>query len=93
MPKKKAGKHLLFYMYCMKNGGIMPVRSGLYKGGLCLMAESKDIDQNLLDMFAEGKSIYHYWADESSDTCANRFIFNELRQTIVLLMAAINNEL
>jgi hypothetical protein len=96
MANKKTGKHLQFYMDCINNGR-MPYRVGINNGGLCLMAEANEIDRELFTIFSEDQGCYCYWADETTDSIikANerRFVFSKLRQTIVLLMACLNNEL
>lgn len=86
MPKKKIGKHLQFYMDCISDE-IMP------QVGLCNCGWTGLIDGNLLLLFKpEDASVFDYWASGiKHNPCA--FNFTELRQTIVLFMAALNNEL
>jgi len=85
MPKKKKGKHLQFYIDCI-NMDEMP------KQGLCSCAWCGYIDEDLLILFKpEGASIWSYWA--AGDDSYSYKSFSPLRQTIVLFMAAINNEL
>jgi hypothetical protein len=94
MPKKKTGEHLQFYMDCMNNGCQMPNDLySMYKGGLCKMANIGYISNELLKLFSDGMSDYDYWACSDGQPYESRFNFNSLRQTIVLFMAAINNEL
>lgn len=86
MPKKKTGKHLQFYMDCVKNGE-MP------KAGLCACSWNDYIYEELLMLFKpDHAGAFSYWASLKGgyDEC---FKFTKLRQTIVLFMAAINNEL
>lgn len=86
MTKKKPGKHLQFYMDCIEEK-IMP------DSGLCGSSWERRIDGKLLLLFKpEGVSTFDYWASgKKHDNCY--YIFTELRQTIVLLMACLNNEL
>lgn len=97
MPKKKIGKHLQFYMDCMKLEARMPYLLSSYQGGLCSMAECNLISKKLFVLFSEDQESYSYWADGQTtkihDCFDRRSQFTELRQTIVLFMAAINNEL
>lgn len=84
MPKKK--KHLRFYMDCLKKGE-MP------KAGLCACSWNDYICEESLILFKpDSVGIFSYWASEKGgyNEC---YKFNKLRQTIVLFMAAINNEL
>jgi hypothetical protein len=86
MAKNKIGKHLQFYMDCMKKGE-MP------KAGLCASSWNDYICEESLMLFKpDYAGMFSYWASEKSgyDDC---YKFTKLRQTIVLLMAAINNEL
>jgi hypothetical protein len=89
----KRGKHLKFYFDCLNNDGIMPRHNGVYQGGLCLMVESNEIDKEIFNLFSEDQHVFSYWADESDYCWENRYAFSDLRQTIVLFMAAINDEL
>lgn len=90
----KKGKHLQFYIDCMNNGGKMPViQKSIYKGGLCSMADGGLISQEIFELFSYGQPSVLYWASDSEWYNYNKHGFTELRQTIVLLMAAINNEL
>ena len=96
--KKKTGKHLRFYIDCMNNGSMMPVVESDYRGGLCSISDAGLIDQKIFNLFSFGKSDFHFWATEDAREDSYLFSnrrneFTELRQTIVLLMAAINNEL
>lgn len=106
MAKKKTGKHLQFYMDCMKNKG-MP------RAGLCACAESGIISVFILHRFIpnheeitllyEGQYLIAcnkdgYWgagtkANNSYNIHEREHGFTSLRQTIVLFMAAINGEL
>ena len=85
MVKKKSRKHLQFYIDCMRNGK-MPY------WGLCACSKNGLIDYYLLTDFRPATCIYYsYWA--SGDRYDRCFKFTPLRQTIVLLMACLNNEL
>lgn len=79
-------KHLQFYMDCMK-------KRQTPRDGLCSCAWGGYIDEELLMLFKpEWASIWSYWAaGERVRIKYNKF--TSLRQTIVLFMAAINNEL
>lgn len=86
MPKKKAGKHLQFYMDCVKNGE-MP------KAGLCACSWNDYIYEELLMLFKpDHAGAFSYWASQKKGY-TECYKFNKLRQAIVLLMAAINDEL
>ena len=103
--KKKKTPHLDFYNTCMKNKERMIntffSRNGYY-GGLCNAANWKKINGKMLKRYfkptyeescqlsREGKSSV-FWGSGSG--CEKIGIFTPLRQTIVLLMAAINEEL
>lgn len=94
------GKNLDFYMQCIKVGE-MPHHSC---GGLCPIARKGVIDSELLGLFEpyrkdetelekEGLS-KGWWASGLGINDLNKYdAFTPLRQTIVLFMAAINNEL
>ena len=93
------GKHLDFYYACSVTGKIP-------KDGLCNCAHSGYIDKNLLDLFEpiqrdsnlldkRGQTTI-YWGSgllQDSVLSDKYFGFTSLRQTIVLFMAAMNNEL
>jgi hypothetical protein len=86
MAKKKIGKHLRFYMNCMKNGE-MP------RAGLCACAWNDYLMEESLMLFKpDDAGMFSYWGSEKKgyDEC---YTFTKLRQTIVLFLAAINNEL
>lgn len=86
MPKKKTGKHLQFYLDCVKDNYRMP------SFGLCSCAKEGHIDISVLELFKPTDvSEYAYWASGSRNNCY--FKFTSLRQNIVLLMACLNNEL
>lgn len=96
MPKKKTpGKHLQFYMDCMKNGSIpdFGLCNSLKSGLLDLFIPTKENESMLR---REGVSVLFWGAGMPSD---NRYdyerwySFTPLRQTIVLFMAAISGEL
>lgn len=98
-------KHLNFYKRCMATG-MLPIDSlgdsiyefghhGDNNGGLCGCADAGLIDRNVLLMF-EPDTGEPYWGlgdYEYSSLKETRLRFTPLRQTIVLFMAAINNEL
>lgn len=86
MSKKKIGKHLRFYLACIKNGHEMP------KAGLCACAWFDFINEEILMMFKPAKAgMFSYLA--SLKKGQDYYEFTGLRQTIVLFMAAINGEL
>ncbi len=100
MKKKKTGKHLQFYMDCMKRG-VMP------NSGLCINTVdlggplSEELFRLFIptddELFALAKKGYStsYWGLGviTNDYDILYDAFSPLRQTIVLFMAAINNEL
>lgn len=91
------GKHLDFYFKCMESGE-------LPYAGLCYCAARRLISKKLLDIIEpsfeddfnlrnEGLS-FGYWSSGLLLNDSNKFFqFTPLRQTIVLFMAAMNNEL
>lgn len=82
---KKTGKHLKFYMDCM-------AKREMPKAGLCCCSWCGYIDENILELFEPHNAVpFAYWASRRRNSCAYKF--NNLRQTIVLFMAAINGEL
>ncbi len=87
MAKKKIGKHLQFYRDCMADG-LMPYV------GLCRCGMYDIINNDLLNDYFTPEDFMDaisFWASgEKNDCCYN---FTPLRQTIVLFMAAINQEL
>lgn len=92
------GKHLDFYMQCMNNNETMPYIFVIgHWGRLCSIKDAGLIDEEIFKLFSANQLKYQYWADDNiynhAYACINRFKFTKLRQTIVLLMAAINNEL
>lgn len=85
MVKKKLGKHLQFYMDCIHKGRIP-------RSGLCACSWHDLIDEELLMLFKpDGASTWSYWA--AGKTVRFYEEFTELRQTIVLFMACLNDEL
>lgn len=92
--KNKNKQHLDFYKKCAQTG-FMPVM------GLCGAASHNLINGQLLDLFRPtkedrlqliaGRMPCGYWGRESF--YIEHGTFTPRRQTIVLLMAAINNEL
>lgn len=92
----KRNKHLSFYKDCMKDGKQLPTgQSCIYHGGLCSIAHAGLISKELLDLFRPEPGVLAYWGTEYNGANLNvlAFDFSPLRQTIVLLMAAMNNEL
>jgi hypothetical protein len=95
------GKHLDFYKKCVKDGNRMPYHYGHYNGGLCGIAYNSDlIDKELLELFRPiGADVLKYETAQSGFWGYGKIGFNyateftALRQTIVLFMAAMNNEL
>lgn len=87
MQKNKTGQHLQFYMDWMPSG-LMP------HVGLCRCALLNIISANILQEYFEPDDFYStvtFWA--SGENGDFQYIFTPLRQTIVLFMAAINNEI
>lgn len=88
--------HLDFYFKCIESGRLPDDNDGL-----CLCA----IDEDLFDLFepntedsaqlnAECLSVVYWASGVSIDDSTSKYGgFTSLRQTIVLFMAAINNEL
>jgi hypothetical protein len=95
MPKKKAGKHLKFYKDCMSTGRLPDFGLCYSLGGRLLQLFTPTIEEKF-QLEDEGLCPI-YWAYGVSDDFKNDeerwHSFSSLRQTIVLLMAAINNEL
>jgi hypothetical protein len=86
---KKQTKYLDFYKKCMKTG-VLPER------GLCSCCE---IEDDMIKLFKpyEGFSLA-YWGYNGDEywwatSVYEKYAFTKFRQTIVLLMAAMNNEL
>jgi len=85
MAKNKAGKHIRFYIDCLD-------KKRMPESGLCACSWYGLIDEDLLiDFKPELASHFSYWASGRNIACYYKF--TKLRQTIVLFMAAINNEL
>jgi hypothetical protein len=92
------GRHLDFYIKCM-NDGKLPME------GLCscyryidyeMLEDLFSPDENDIKGLREKDMCYTYWASEAAsddfgEQCTRSF--GPLRQTIVLFMAAINDEL
>lgn len=88
MTKKKViGKHLKFYYESM-NDDIMPF------SGLCNCVVQGYLDRETFYLMEPEnmRGSMAYWASGDKDR-SYQHIFTPLRQTIVLFMAAINNEL
>jgi len=101
----KKYKHLKFYMKAAETGELPTayfiIGQGFFPCGLCKVASEGKLDRSLLDLFFptisdqewllwEGHDT-SYWGSESSDNQLG--VFTPLRQTIVLFMAAMNDEL
>lgn len=92
-------KHLEFYKHCMECGTLPlnSLNSINYYGGLCGCADMGMIDPALFDLFNQFSGTYWAYGQDTEvseyDQYMNHLAFNPLRQTIVLFMAAINNEL
>lgn len=85
--KKPVGKHLQFYLDYMKSDTIP-------YSGLCICASQRLIEHHLLYLFRPESlwdAEFSYWG--SGMETDSLYVFTPLRQTIVLFMAAINNEL
>lgn len=94
MTKKKPGKHLQFYMDCINNDCTMPSSFDCPNyGGLCNVVDMGLISYEIFKLFSEGQNPISFWATGNNRPYDNRFTFTPLRQTIVLFMAAINDEL
>lgn len=100
MKIKKETKHLDFYKKCMETGRVETD----FSTGLCGAASGKQIDSDLLNLFEPTREERNELADEGissgwwasglpSESGKKYSSFTPLRQTIVLFMAAINNEL
>jgi hypothetical protein len=89
------GKHIDFYNKCMVDGRMPAYYDTPSQGGLCSMSEKGIIDKRLLNLFDDNFSPFQYWGDGREDTLLadGAYLFTSLRQTIVLFMAAMNNEL
>lgn len=98
---KKKTPHLDYYKRCMISGKLNDHNSIFDCSGLCEAADNKLIMkkylniveptiENIRDLRGEGKSST-YWGSDSYLYKTEEF--TELRQTIILLMAALNNEL
>lgn len=86
MSKKKVGKHLRFYMDYMK-------KSEMPRAGLCACSWNDYISEDLLMLFKPTDAgMFSYWASEKKG-CDECYKFTKLRQTIILFIAALNNEL
>jgi hypothetical protein len=101
---RKNKKHLNFYKRCMKTGYLPEVGVG----GLCSCATRKLISVRNLEKFEPTSNDYTdleyegfavgFWAygrrcSHSEFSRDAQYQFTPLRQTIVLFMAALNNEL
>ncbi len=91
--------HINFYNNCIKRG-VMPT------SGLCTSADHGYIDYKLLSLFKptlrelrnsghhldDGNVATSFWGSEVRYD-NNMYVFTEFRQTIILFMAAMNDEL
>lgn len=93
------GKHLDFYKECMKTGKLPEADACNSNpwGGLCQASDKKIISKELLNLFEPLDCTFGWWGvgdKQIKYTLLERLeAFTPLRQTIVLFMAAINNEL
>lgn len=86
MPKNN-GQHLRFYINCMADG-LMPY------SGLCRCALYSMISADILQEYFEPDDFWNtltFWA--SGEAGDFEYNFTSLRQTVVLFMAALNDEL
>lgn len=91
---KKKPYYLKKYNEWMENG--LPDKSKWYYGGLCGAGLSEHALFALMHPTSEDRDTYvltAFWADEAEKTYLQPFAFTPLRQTIVLFLAAMNNEL
>lgn len=92
------GKYLKFYERCMKSGQLPS--SGLCNcfGSFCHGTKNKKLslfdpsDEEYTRLYAHNKCITYWGSGLSSYAPIVGFKFTPLRQNIVLLMAAMNNE-
>lgn len=103
---KKAGKHLRFYINCMETGEI-PGHGlcgcdevGLFNEGLLslFIPNQSDIITLHNEKYIVNLDVDSFWGagtdiDDNFNAHNRAYSFTPLRQTIVLFMAAINNEL
>lgn len=89
MKKGKRKKYLEFYNKCMTTG-VMPYKENKETcGGLCSIFPRSE---ELKLMSPDDKRLW-YWGHSDEYWNGDGTTFTELRQTIVLFMAAMNNEL
>jgi hypothetical protein len=92
MAEVEIGKYLRFYIDCMQCNS-MP------KDGLCnsladdLLVLFEPTEQDAMELTEEGKSVVYWGSGCTKENPQRWYKFSTLRQTIVLFMAAINNEL
>lgn len=92
--RKKPGKYLKFYYKCMESG-LLPNRNGLcYEPILNQHLGFFKPDYEEVDCLREEGYGVSYWGFGPKDSYLDIVhSFSPLRQTIVLFMAAMNNEL
>lgn len=78
MPTERPKKYLKFWKQCVTHGHIMPT------AGLC---SSLGWTKDLALFMPTGVKDYEFWAG------SDLYNFNELRETIVLFLAAMNGEI
>lgn len=91
------GRYLKFYEDCMKTG-LVPGKNGLCQNfEISINIHAKKVYDKNFALFTPtteeiiGMRLTDYWADENCADCGENF--GPIRQNIVLLMAAMNNEL
>jgi hypothetical protein len=97
--KKKKTPYLDFYYKCTENGKL-PCE------GLCAFLDEKDVKLIAPYAIINGKEVYDtyhnlkwrgYWAEDLNRSLVRKnggfYFFGETRQTLTLLLAAMNNEL
>jgi hypothetical protein len=99
MPKRRIGKHLQFYIDCMRTG-VIPGDGLCLNTSDCAGVLSEVLLETLTPTLDERKQLDKegyssaYWASGISRHDPDTYnAFTSLRQTIILFMAAINNEL
>ncbi len=94
---KRKTKYLDFYKKCMKTGRIPSVDTRLTINGLCSCLGKDAMDlftPTWWDCIRYQVSEDGYWAaDQPNSGVLNELGFGPTRQTIVLFLAAMNNEL
>ena len=90
----KTKKYLEFYEKCMEAGHLIAINGGYQRPfGLCAALEDPALDlfePTYDDCEQYGVRTWWYWADPNDDS---EGVLNEMRQNIVLFLAAMNGEL